>query len=105
MLLLQLRKKDTLKEFERVLGFTGINISIDIMKDAINFGSLNNMRNLEITSAFDDGRLKAQDINDKDSFKVRKGKVGGYKNYMSSIDIDYIDSLIKNELNPFFGYC
>jgi hypothetical protein len=43
------------------------------------------------------------DVRDPESFKVRRGKVGGYREYLSIEDQKYAaDALMK--LDPRFGY-
>ena len=47
--------------------------------------------------------LHPGDVRDPESFKVRRGKVGGYREYLSLEDQKYAaDALMK--LDPRFGY-
>ena len=63
------------------------------------------MQKMEKEGAFrGDHRLTATDTNDKDSFKMRKGKVGGYKEHLTKADIEYINDEIQKNLKPEFGY-
>jgi hypothetical protein len=42
-------------------------------------------------------------VRDPESFKVRRGKVGGYREYLSAEDLEYAaDALL--ELDPQFSY-
>jgi hypothetical protein len=43
--------------------------------------------------------LQPRDVNDPESFKVRKGKVGGYGEYLSEDDVAYCDDQLVR-----FGY-
>ena len=45
--------------------------------------------------------MRAANINDDESYKVRRGIVGGYENYLSEGDIKYIDQVIKEMGYPF----
>ena len=45
--------------------------------------------------------LGAGDPADPESYKVRKGKVGGYVDYLSQDHIAYIDDCIRELGNPF----
>lgn len=38
--------------------------------------------------------LLPSDVNDPESFKVRKGKIGGYREYLSDHDVAYCDDLL-----------
>jgi hypothetical protein len=61
------------------------------------------MQKLEAAGAFDSNILHPGDVRDPESFKVRRGKVGGYREYLSFEDQKYAaDELIK--LDPRFGY-
>jgi hypothetical protein len=39
--------------------------------------------------------LRPSDVNDPESFKVRKGKIGGYRDYLSDDDVAYCDDLLQ----------
>jgi len=67
------------------------------------FLSFENMKKMEAAGAFDSKILQPGDVRDPESFKVRRGKVGGYREYLSSDDQAYAaDALTK--LDPRFGY-
>jgi len=62
------------------------------------------MRKLErdaAIGAYD--RMKPGDRSDEESFKTRKGKVGGYREYLTADEIDAIDARIAANLSPFFA--
>ena len=44
------------------------------------------MQKLEAAGAFDSNILHPGDVRDPESFKVRRGKVGGYREYLSAED-------------------
>jgi hypothetical protein len=83
------------------LGETGHDMSI--FQDALDFSRFDNMQKLEAAGAFDSKILRPGDVRDPESFKVRRGKVGGYREYLSSDDQAYAaDAMAK--LDPRFGY-
>ena len=41
---------------------------------------------------------------DAESFKTRKGKIGGYAEYLSPEDVEWLNRRIDTELDPYFGY-
>jgi len=47
--------------------------------------------------------MQPGDTNDEESYKVRKGKVGGYLEYLSQDDMNFINQVIKEAGHP-FGY-
>jgi len=67
-----------------VLGETTPNISI--FQDALDFSRFDNMQKLEAAGAFDSKILRPGDVRDPESFKVRRGKIGGYREYLSTED-------------------
>ena len=74
-----------------------------IFKEAIEFSRFENMQKLEAAGAFDSNILHPGDVRDPESFKVRRGKVGGYQEYLSVEDQQYAANALA-ELDPWFGY-
>jgi alcohol sulfotransferase len=56
------------------------------------------------TSRLRGGRFAPRDKDNPDSFKVRRGKVGGYRDYFSEAQAAEIEALIDADLSPVFGY-
>jgi hypothetical protein len=84
-----------------VLGETTPDMSI--FQEALEFARFENMQKLEAAGVFDSKILHPGDVRDPESFKVRRGKVGGYREYLSAEDLDYaVDAL--RELDSRFGY-
>jgi hypothetical protein len=52
-------------------------------------------RNLSPTGRLRDGALKRKDASDPDSFKVRKGEVGGYRETLSEDDRAFIEDTLN----------
>ena len=49
-------------------------------------------------------RLKPRDVNNLQSFKVRSGRVGGYREVYTPEQVARIDAQVRAELDPSFGY-
>lgn len=79
-------------------------IDDSLLKQAVQECSFDNMREMERTDKFADIKLKPGDASDAESYKTRKGKIGGYKDYLSAEDIDYVDFRMRENLAEFFGY-
>jgi hypothetical protein len=64
------------------------------------------MKQLEQKKAFwlSGGRLTPKDRQNPDSYKVRRAKVGGYRDYFEEHEIAAIEELIQVTLAPSFGY-
>ncbi len=70
---------------------------------ALDFSAFENMKKLEAAGAFESKILRAGDVRDPESFKVRRGKVGGYAEYLSAEDRQYAAETLQ-QLDHRFGY-
>jgi hypothetical protein len=98
--------RDPVGELERVLHTIGHVPARSCLEHATRYARFDNMRALERSGklgASDRDRLKPADINDPESFKARKGKVGGFREYLSEADIGYLNDRIASRLSPFYG--
>lgn len=96
---------DTEKEFEKLLHFIGIkNINKEFIKKSVDAASFSNMQKIEKKGGTKSDKLKPADVNDVNSYKTRKGKIGDYKNHFSAQEIEYLNKKMQDNLSPFFGY-
>ena len=72
-------------------------------QEALEFSRFENMQKLEAARAFDSNILHPGDVRDPESFKVRRGKVGGYREYLSADDQQFAAAAVT-ELDRRFGY-
>jgi len=70
---------------------------------ALDFSDFGHMKRLESAGAFDSKILRAGDARDPESFKVRRGKIGGFEDYLSPNDQAYSAAALE-KLDPRFGY-
>jgi len=97
-------RSDTVGSLIRVLEFLGIGeIDIVFAKEAVNFAKFENMKAMEARGDFQKKSLQPGDPADADSFKVREGKVGGYKRHFSETDLHYIEAAM-HDLDAFYDY-
>ena len=91
---------------KRVLEFLGAAPAEAEIAAAVEFASFDNMRKLEASAAFgsDDRRIVPGEAGNPNSFKVRRGKVGGYRDYLSAEEAAALDQLVAARLSPAFGY-
>jgi hypothetical protein len=59
---------------------------------------------MEITNTSPKSKLKPGDKNDPESYKTRRGKVGGYIDYLSSEEIEYLNQKMKTSLSDIYNY-
>jgi hypothetical protein len=70
---------------------------------ALRFSEFNNMKKMEAAGAFDSKILQPRDFQDPESFNVRRGRIGGYADYLGASDIEYANKAIA-ALDRRFGY-
>jgi hypothetical protein len=90
-----------------ILDFIGLDeIQEASIQRAVEFASFENMRRLELEGEVGGGRLvlRPADKDDLESYKTRRGKTGGYRDYLSEQDIAYLDDRISKELDPCYEY-
>jgi hypothetical protein len=86
----------------QALDFIGMkDVGEGIVKTAVSFATFKNMQIMEKNGVFNDRKLRPTQKNDQESYKVRRGKVGGHIDYLSLDDIAYIDTIIAEMGCPF----
>lgn len=81
-----------------IMGVAGVTDAV--IDEAVRYGSFDNMRRLEQRNELGAELLKPQDPDDPESFKVRKGEIGGHREYLSDEDIAYIDDCARELQYP-----
>ena len=77
------------------------NISDAVIDSAVQFGGFESMREMEKKDQFGLEWMRPGDVNDPESYKVRRGKVGGYTDYLNPDDVAYIDNSVNEIGCPF----
>jgi hypothetical protein len=90
----------------RVLEFLGTPASPAQIADAVQFASYDNMKRMEQQRVFwlSGGRLVPKDRSNPNSYKVRRGKVAGYRDDFDAAQLAEIDRLVETTLDPLYGY-
>lgn len=97
-------KRNTEAAFREVLAFLGVKeIDEESLRHALQFSSFENMKLMESQRQFKNKILSAANVDDPDSYKVRRGIVGGYRDYVAPDDIRYLDHAVSR-LDERFGY-
>ena len=95
---------DPKPQLRRIAQFLGESFDDAAYDEAIEFASFERLQEKERTDFFNNQRLKPRDAGNPDSFKVRRGKVGGYRDYLDDEQIAWVDQQVNNVLHPMFGY-
>ena len=87
--------------FRSILQFLGSPSNDDELRSAIEYASADNMRKLEEKNVFwrSGGRLKPGKRGDPNTYKVRRAKVDGYRDYFSAEELKAIDDLVSSTLS------
>lgn len=79
-------------------------VSDDVLAQAVEYARFENMRKIEEQGAVSSSRLRPGDVRDPESYKVRKGRVGGYIEYLSPQQIEVLNHKVRTQLDPMYGY-
>ena len=74
------------------------------LEAAVAFASFERLQKMERQHFFGSERMQPRDATDPNAFKVRRGKVGGYRDYLDDRQIAMVDDLVASRLRPRFGY-
>lgn len=72
-----------------------------MLESVVSYCSFENMRRMEEKNLLKSNRLAAPDSNDPESFKVRREKIGGYRDYLSETDLEFLNQKIAG-LDPIY---
>jgi hypothetical protein len=97
---------DPAAQLRRLVAFVGMEPDDARIDEAVRFASVDNLRELERKSFFRSSgiRMMPKDLGNPDSYKVRRAKVGGYRDYFDDDQLATIDALVQSTLSPVFGY-
>ena len=97
-------RKDTARAFAPVMRFLFPDVTDGEIRDAVLATDFDRMKISEAEGSFGLDLLKPGIKGDSDSFKVRRGKVGGYADYLTAAQKLHLDSIVSGTLDPEIGY-
>lgn len=94
------------RELRAMLDFMQIDASDGDVDAAVEYSSYENMKKMESKAQFRlaGGRMMPRDKDNPNSFKVRRAKVGGYRDYFTDEEVAAIDQRLAETLDPMFNY-
>lgn len=94
------------REFARIIEFVDSPADESHVKEAVEYATLSNTRKLEAKDHFwlSGSRLAPGDKDNPDSYKSRRAKVGGYRDYFEDEESRAVDEYVREKLHPGFGY-
>jgi hypothetical protein len=90
-------------ELLRLTGAIGAPVRPEVARAAVEAARFDKMKAAEAAGTFENMRLRPGDPSRPDSFKVRRGRVGGYREDLGPESIAYVDAAVAR-LDPFYGY-
>lgn len=100
-------KLDTFQAIQQIADFLELSVTSTDINESINYASFRNMRKMEVEGSVHVRTqvMSERDVTNPESFKVRRGAVGGYRAELSPESIAFVDRTVLALLNPVYGYC
>jgi hypothetical protein len=95
---------DPKPQLERIAGILGERFTDTAYHEAIAFASFERLQAMERADFFANQRLQPRNPANPDSFKVRRGKVGGYRDYLDDDQVAWVEQQVRESLHPIYGY-
>jgi len=96
---------DAALKMRKLFDFLGLQaLPDDVIAQAVDYASFDNMRRMEKTDELGSARLRPGDPNDPESYKTRRGKAGGFVDYLAPDEVQALNEKVDSELLPLFGY-
>jgi len=92
------------ENLRRITGMMGEEFSDDEVRNAVEFASFDNLRQLETSGHFRQGGMRLHNASDPTTFKTRRGKVGGYRDDFPPEQVAELEQLVRERLSPTLGY-
>lgn len=89
----------------RIVQHMGADFSEQEVREAVEWGSFDNLQKLETSGTFSQGGMKLVNRNDPSTYKVRRGKVGGYRDDFEPAQVAELEALVRDNILPELGYC
>lgn len=97
-------RADTATELRRLATFLGDDFTDAHVNDAVDFASFEKLREKEQSGYFDNRSLTLRNASDPETLKVRRGKVGGYRDDLTEEQSAWVEAQIETKLSPIYGY-
>lgn len=97
-------RSDTTASLANLASFLGETFTDAELQQAVQFGSVTNLRKLEQEGYFDNRSLRLRDRADPNLLKVRRARVGGYREDLPADIADELQRRVVETMNPIYGY-
>jgi hypothetical protein len=97
-------RRDPAPVLRQVMALMGAGASPGEIEDSVTFAAFENMKERERSGLFRPEILRPADRHDEDSYKVRKGEVGGFAQYFTEQQLSEVNALLDRTLDQRIGY-
>ncbi len=97
-------RTDTAKTLRRMTDFLGEDFTDEHIMDAVDFGSVDNLRAKEREGYFHNTSLRLRNADDPDTLKVRRAKVGGFHEDLDPEQAEWVEKRVSERCHPALGY-
>ena len=84
--------------------FVGLQVDQSAIKEAVEFGSFDNLKQKEREGYFSSTRMGPGRAGNESSYKVRSGRSGGYRAQLSEEGQARVHDYVRTHLDPVIGY-
>jgi len=91
--------RDSAGTFVKMLEFMNLPVNMDAVAKAVEASSFENMKKMESSGELREPWMKPGGKNDN-AMKIRKGKIGGFKEEFTPEDVAFLDDYIGRSLTP-----
>lgn len=87
-----------------VLAFLGLTVDETLVRRAVEASSFQRMQRRELSGELDEPWMKPGSADLERSLKVRRGAVGGFRDELEPGDVDLVEGVMRERLDPVLGY-
>lgn len=98
-------RADPVPNLRAIIRLMGEDFSDEEIRAAVEWGSFENLQQLETRGTFRQGGMKLVNADDPSTYKVRRGKVGGYREDFDARQVAELEALVRDNILPELGYC
>ncbi len=91
-------------QLAEAIAFLDRRLAPETIAAAVEFAAFENLARKEAAGFFNSDKLKSTNAADGNASKVRRGKVGGYRDYFDDRQNAVLDGMVRERLHPAWGY-
>jgi hypothetical protein len=98
-------RSEPVTTLHKITQLMGESFSEEEIRAAVEWGSFDNLQKMETSGTFKQGGMKLVNAGDPSTYKVRRGKVGGYRDDFDGEQVAELEALVRENILPELGYC